>query len=136
MGKKGSLSSSLGNIITSIAHELRTPTNSIMGFASLLNEENLSASQSEYVDTLKENAYDLLAILNDLIEIAKLDNGESKSNLTVVNISQFIKDILRLIEEKIDKSRINFIVNIDDNLPVSLNLDAQKLRYILLNVIN
>jgi CheY-like chemotaxis protein/two-component sensor histidine kinase len=136
VGKKGSLSSSISNIISSIAHELRTPTNSIMGFASLLNEENLSSSQAEYVDTLKENAYDLLSILNDLIEISKLDNGESKSNFTVVEISQFIKDILRLIEEKVDKSRIEFIVNIDDKLPQSLNLDAQKLRYILLNVIN
>jgi len=136
MGKRGSLSSSLSNIISSIAHELRTPTNSIMGFASLLNEENLSPSQSEYVDTLKENAYDLLSTLNDLIEIAKLDNGESKSNLSVVNISQFVKDILKLIEEKIDKSRIEFIVNLDEKLPESLNLDAQKLRYILLNVIN
>ena len=136
MSKKGGLSNTLGNIVTLIGHELRTPTNSILGFASLLNEENLSPSQSEYVDTLKESAYDLLSILNDLIEIAKLDIGESETTLTVVNVSQFIKDILRLIEEKVDKSRIDFIVNIDETLPESLNLDAQKLRYILLNVIN
>ncbi|TDJ57062.1 MAG: response regulator [Ignavibacteria bacterium] len=136
MSKKGGLSNTLGNIITSIGHELRTPTNSILGFASLLNEEKLSPSQGEYVDTLKENAYDLLSILNDLIEIAKLDIGESKTTLTVVNVSQFIKDILRLIEEKVDKSRIDFIVNIDEGIPESLNLDAQKLRYILLNIIN
>ncbi|MCH6573911.1 MAG: response regulator [Bacteroidetes bacterium] len=136
MTKKGGLSNTLGNIITSIGHELRTPTNSILGFASLLNEENLSPSQGEYVDTLKENAYDLLSILNDLIDIAKLDSGESKSTLTVVNVSQFIKEILRLIEEKVDKSRIDFIVNIDEGLPESLSLDAQKLRYILLNIIN
>jgi CheY-like chemotaxis protein/signal transduction histidine kinase len=136
MTKKGSLSNTLGNIVNSIGHELRTPTNSILGFASLLNEENLSPSQSEYVDTLKESAYDLLLILNDLIEIAKLDIGESKTTLTLVNVSQFINDILRLIEEKVDKSRIDFIVNIDEGLPESLSLDAQKLRYILLNVIN
>ena len=136
MTKKGGLSNTLGNVVNSIGHELRTPTNSILGFASLLNEENLSPSQGEYVDTLKESAYDLLSILNDLIEIAKLDIGESKTTLTVVNVSQFIKDILRLIEEKVDKSRIDFIVNIDEGLPESLSLDAQKLRYILLNVIN
>jgi CheY-like chemotaxis protein len=136
MGKKGSLSSSLASIVALIAHELRTPTNSILGFASLLNEENLSPSQSEYIDTLKGNAYDLLSILNDLIEIAKLDIGESKSTFTVVNVSQFVKEILRLIEEKVDKSRIDFIVNIDENLPDSLSVDAQKLRYILLNIIN
>ncbi|MCH7771984.1 MAG: response regulator, partial [Bacteroidetes bacterium] len=136
MSKKGSLSNSLGDIVSSISHELRTPTNSIVGFASLLNEENLSASQREYVDTLKENAYDLLSIINDLIEIAKLDNGQSKSVLSVVKVSQFIKDIIKLVEEKVDKSRIDFIVNIDDDLPESLNLDAPKLRYILLNIIN
>ena len=136
MSKKGGLSNTLGNIVTSIGHELRTPTNSILGFASLLNEEKLSPSQGEYVDTLKENAYDLLSILNDLIEIAKLDIGESKTTLTVVNVSQFIKEILRLIEEKVDKSRIELIVNIDEGLPESLSLDAQKLRYILLNIIN
>jgi CheY-like chemotaxis protein/signal transduction histidine kinase len=136
MSKKGGLSNTLGNIVNSIGHELRTPTNSILGFASLLNEEDLSPSQSEYIDTLKESAYDLLSILNDLIEIAKLDIGESKTTLSVVNVSQFIKDILRLIEEKVDKSKIDFIVKIDEGLPESLSLDAQKLRYILLNVIN
>ena len=136
MSKKGGLSNTLGNIVTSIGHELRTPTNSILGFASLLNEEKLSPAQGEYVDTLKENAYDLLSILNDLIEIAKLDIEENKTTLTVVNVSQFIKDILRLIEEKIDKSRIDFIVSIDEGMPESLSLDAQKLRYILLNIIN
>jgi len=136
MSKKGGLSNTLGNIVNSIGHELRTPTNSILGFASLLNEEDLSPSQSEYVDTLKESAYDLLSILNDLIEIAKLDIGESKTTLSVVNVSQFIKDILRLVEEKVDKNRINFIVNIDEDLPESFSLDAQKLRYILLNLIN
>jgi len=136
MSKKGGLSNTLGNIVNSIGHELRTPTNSILGFASLLNEEDLSPSQSEYVDTLKESAYDLLSILNDLIEMAKLDIGESKTSLSVVDVSQFIKDILRLVEEKVDKNRIDFIVNINEDLPGSLSLDAQKLRYILLNIIN
>ena len=135
-GKKGGLSSSLSQIIASIAHELRTPTNSIMGFASLLTEENLSTAQTEYVDTLKENAYDLLSLINDLIEIAKLEKGESKTTYSTVNIPQFLNEVIRLFDEKIDSNVIDFIVNIDDNLPESINLDAQKLRYILLNIIN
>ena len=136
MRKKGGLSSSISQIITAIAHELRTPTNSIMGFASLLTEENLSTSQSEYVDTLKENAYDLLSLINDLIEMAKLESGESKSQFTKVNISQFINEIVRLFDDKIDKNIVDFIINVDENLPDSLNIDTQKLRYILLNIIN
>jgi len=60
-GRRGGLSSGVSDIISSIGHELRTPTNSIMGFASLLGEENLSTSQQEYLSTLKENAYYLLS---------------------------------------------------------------------------
>jgi signal transduction histidine kinase/ActR/RegA family two-component response regulator len=134
--KKGGFSNSLGDIILSIAHELRTPTNSILGFASLLNEEVLSHAQGEYVDTLKDNAYDLLSILNDLIDIAKLDSGQSVSTLTVIKTRQFVNDIITQFNAKIDKGKIDFIVNIDDELPDSIQIDSQKLRYILINIIS
>jgi len=134
-GRKGGLSSSVSDIISLIAHELRTPTNSIMGFASLLGEENLSTSQKEYLNTLKENAYYLLSLLNDLIDIAKVDSDKSPDQRTTVNIKQFISELLGLLEEKVDKSRIEFIVSIDKELPDTIKLDSQKLRYILLNLI-
>jgi CheY-like chemotaxis protein/signal transduction histidine kinase len=134
--KKGGFSNSLGDIVLSIAHELRTPTNSILGFASLLNEEVLSTAQSEYVDTLKDNAYDLLSIINDLIDIAKLDSGQSVSTLNIVKTRQFVNDIITQFIEKIDKGKIDFIVNIDDELPDSIHIDSQKLKYILINVIS
>jgi CheY-like chemotaxis protein/signal transduction histidine kinase len=134
--EKVGLHSSLDNIILSIAHELRTPTNSILGFASLLNEEVLSTAQGEYVATLKDNAYDLLSIINDLIDIAKLDSGKSTTKLNVVNVSQFITDIITQVDEKIEKGKIEFIVNIDNELPDSMQLDSQRLRYILINVIS
>jgi len=134
-GRKGGLSSSVSDIISLIAHELRTPTNSIMGFASLLGEENLSTSQKEYLNTLKENAYYLLSLLNDLIDIAKVDSDKSPDQRTTVNIKQFISELLGLLEEKIDKSRIEFIVSIDKELPDTIKLDSKKLRYILLNLI-
>ncbi|MEJ2194427.1 MAG: response regulator [Ignavibacteriaceae bacterium] len=134
--KNEKFSHSLEKIIVSIAHELRTPTNSILGFASLLNDELLSTAQSEYIDTLKDNAYDLLSITNDLIDIAKLDTGDSTSSLNVVNLNQFVNDIVTQIDEKIDKGKIDFIIKVDDELPDSLNLDSQKLRYILYNIIN
>jgi len=106
-----------------------------MGFASLLGEENLSTSQKEYLNTLKENAYYLLSLLNDLIDIAKVDSDKSPDQRTTVNIKQFISELLGLLEEKVDKSRIEFIVSIDKELPDTIKLDSQKLRYILLNLI-
>lgn len=135
IGSKGNLNNSLSSLISSIAQELRTPTNSIMGFASLLNEENLSPSQAEYVGTLKDNAFELLSMINDLIDISKLESGITKANFTNVNFKDYINEIISLFSSKIEKSRIEFLYEIDSNIPESIKIDTQKLRYILLNII-
>jgi len=135
MGKKGSLSSSVSEIVSSIGPELRTPTNSIMGFASLLGEEKLSNSQADYLNTLKENAYDLLSLLNDLIDLAKLETDKTIGSFSTVNLRQFITEIVKIIEEKVNRDRVEVLTNIDDNLPENVSLNSQKVRYILLNLL-
>jgi CheY-like chemotaxis protein len=135
VGNKGSVNATLSDTIATIGHELRTPTNSIMGFASLLNEDNLTPSQTEYVSTLKENAFNLLSLINDLIDIAKVDTGVIKESTSGIDIRTIIEDIIKIFNDKIDKSVIDFIVNIDESIPSTVKLDAQKLRYILLNII-
>jgi CheY-like chemotaxis protein/signal transduction histidine kinase len=135
-GGKRSSNKNIGEIITDIAHELRTPTNSIMGFASLLNEDNLTSSQAEYVSTLKESAYNLLSLINDLIELSRIDSGLSKETLADVNVKNLIDDIIKLFSDKIDKSRIEFLTNFDPAVPESIKADGQKLKFILVNVIS
>lgn len=135
IGSKGNLSNSLSSIIANIAQELRTPTNSIMGFASLLNEENLSPSQTEYVGTLKDNAFELLSVINDLIDFSKLESGITKSTLTSVHFKDYLNEIVSLFSAKIEKSRIEFMTEIESGIPDNIKLDTQKLRYILLNIL-
>jgi len=135
IGSKGILNNSLSSIIANIAQELRTPTNSIMGFASLLNEENLSPSQTEYVGTLKDNAFDLLSVINDLIDLSKLESGITKLNLTSVNFKDYLSEVVSLFSSKIEKSRIEFVLDIDSGIPDNIKIDTQKLRYILLNIL-
>ncbi len=72
-----------------------------MGFASLLNEENLSPSQSEYVSTLKDNAFELLSIINDLIDISKLESGLVKSTMNSVRLKDFINELLTIFKDKL-----------------------------------
>src|ERR1017187_10264347 len=127
--------SNVGSIITEIASELRTPTNSIMGFISLLHEDNLTSSQAEYVSTMKENAHNLLALINDLIDLAKFDSGMIKETLAPVHLKNFIEDILRVFTEKLDRNKIDFLTNFDNALPDSVKIDSQKLKYILINII-
>ncbi len=134
-GNASTSSVSLSEIISEIAHELRTPTNSIMGFASLLNEDNLTASQSEYVNTLKDNAYSLLALLNDIIELAKIDSGSCKEVQANVNIKNFVDDVIKQFTEKSQNKKIEFLINIDKEVPESVKIDSQKIRYVLISVL-
>ena len=94
---KENKNSNVSSIITEIASELRTPTNSIMGFISLLHEDNLTSSQAEYVSTMKENAHNLLALINDLIDLAKFDSGLIKETPATVHLKNFIEDIVKSI---------------------------------------
>ena len=135
MGKKGGLSSSVSEIIGSIGPELRTPVNSILGFASLLNEESLSKTQLDYLSTLKENSYELLSLLNDLIDLVKIETYKSSAELSEINIKQFFDEILKLFEDKVYRSRVEIISNIDIELPDSIKVNPQKLQYIITNLI-
>jgi len=135
MGKKGGLSSSVSEIIGSIGPELRTPVNSILGFASLLNEESLSKTQLDYLSTLKENSYELLSLLNDLIDLVKIETYKSSAELSEINIKQFFDEILKLFEDKVYRSRVEIISNIDIELPDSIKVNPQKLQYIITNLV-
>ncbi len=135
MGKKGGLSSSVSEIVSLIGHELRTPTNSIIGFAALLGEDNLSSSQNEYVTTLRNNAYELLSLINDLVDTAKLEGDKSSPVNNTVVIREFVDEIIKLFDEKIDKNRVEFLFQIDSNVPEKTKLDLQKLRFILVSLI-
>jgi CheY-like chemotaxis protein len=106
-----------------------------MGFASLLSEDNLTPTQNEYVSTLKESAFNLLSLLNDLVDIAKLDEKKSKDSITEINIRGFVDEIKNLFSSKFSKQELDFIVNIDPGVPEKIKSDSQKLRYILFNIL-
>ncbi len=132
---KGSVENSVSMIISSLAQEIRTPANSIVGFTSLLSEESLSPAQNDYLSNLKENAFSLLALLNDLIDISKIESGVLKPNFTAVNLNDFISDIISGIKSKTENKFVEIIFDIDKSLTTSINLDSQKLKFILQTLI-
>lgn len=126
--------SSLNSLITTIAPELRTPANSIMGFTSLLGEEQLSASQHEYVSTLKNNAYNLHLLINDLIDIARIEEAPVKE-VSSGNIKEIVEDAVRQLKNLSEVNNIEFLLNFEDNLPPNVTTDLSKLKYILNNLL-
>ncbi|MDP2302382.1 MAG: response regulator [Ignavibacteria bacterium] len=126
---------SIHSLLSEIANELRTPTNSIVGFASLLSDDKLTSTQNEYVQSLKDNAQKLLTLINDLIDIAKVDNGISTISSSGVDIKVLLQEVIQLVSEKIDKSKYSFNTEIDKTLTDIIKTDIQKLKIVITNIL-
>lgn len=135
-GASAAETSTTPSIINSISQELRTPANSIIGFASLLSEDNLTPLQSEYVSTIKNNAQNLLLLINDIIDAARIDSGTIKETKSILEIRPFMEEALRIFNGKADSNypAINF--EADASLPDRMFTDQQRLKYIITTLLS
>lgn len=122
-------------IINSISQDLRTPANSIIGFSSLLSEDNLTSLQSEYVNTIKNNAQNLLLLINDIIDAARIDSGIIKENRSETDLATFVDDIVKIFSGKISHPDLQIKAELDGSLPASVQIDQQRLKYILTTIL-
>ncbi|PKL89461.1 MAG: hypothetical protein CVV23_04940 [Ignavibacteriae bacterium HGW-Ignavibacteriae-2] len=122
-------------VATDIANELRSHTNSIIGSASILAEDNLTSSQSEYVASIKKNAQNLLINLKDYIDIAKLETYYKEETKKYVILKDLIEEAINAVHLKFPIVKTNFDLVIDNALPESCSVDDYKLRFILTNLL-
>lgn len=126
----------LSNYITRFSNELRAPANSILGFASLLSDDKLTPVQSEYVDSLKENAQKLSSVINDLIDYAKIETGLVKENSISIHLADFLDEILKSFRTRRGRESTSYEIIIDPTVSQPLKVDNQKLKYIIQSLIN
>lgn len=132
-GKGGNLvvhETAFSNIVFDTAQEMRTPANAIIGFTSILGEDNLTSSQVEYVGTIKKNAQNLLLSINDLFETAKLETGTVQLSYKSTDLRALLAETIELFRNKPGTSGTKFINNVDPAVPPKIVVDDQKLRYI------
>jgi signal transduction histidine kinase/DNA-binding NarL/FixJ family response regulator len=123
--------------LANMSHELRTPMNAILGYSQLMQRDiSLHAEQREQLDTINRNGEHLLTLINDVLEISKIEAGQ-----TALNISSFdIRSLLHDLEDTFDASTVakglHFeIIGIDD-LPQYVATDENKLRQVLINLLD
>ncbi|MCL2078842.1 MAG: ATP-binding protein [Oscillospiraceae bacterium] len=118
-----------------MSHEIRTPMNAILGLTELALRERMSNAATEHIVTVKQVGSNLLTILNDILNVSKIESG----NMEVVNmhysLSSLLYDIISIIRMRIAYTRIRFLVDIDSNLPAGLIGDEAKVRQILINLL-
>ncbi|MBI6872103.1 PAS domain-containing sensor histidine kinase [Clostridium aciditolerans] len=122
--------------LANMSHEIRTPLNAILGFSELLlNDSNLSEGQKSKVETINRTGEHLLKMINEILEISKIEAGKASINLSEFNIYRLIEDLKNIFYLKAKDKNINLNFFIDDDVPEIIITDELKLRQILINLI-
>jgi len=120
--------------LANISHELRTPLNSIIGFADLLVERD-DERVRRYGQNVSSAAKDLLSMINDLLDMAKIEAGKVDLRLDKVSVTDTCRTLLQLLAPLAEKSRLELRAQLDENLPIVVT-DGGKLQQILYNLLS
>lgn len=122
--------------LTNISHEIRTPLNAIMGFGEILENTQLNKEQKEVVDIISIASKKLMNILNDVLDVAKFNDGVIELDSAVVDLYQLTKEIIKLQGVKAQQKKLSLNYSIDENVPHFVKGDETRLNQILINIIN
>ncbi|MDR0931674.1 MAG: PAS domain-containing protein, partial [Victivallales bacterium] len=121
--------------LATMSHEMRTPLNAVIGFSELLKTESLPLDErSEYVASINLAGNSLLKLLNDVLDLSKIEAEQMEIVPTPIGIDKILKEIVAIFQYKIQEKKLFCHLEIPDDLPI-LMLDELRLRQILLNVV-
>ncbi len=121
--------------LAKMSHEIRTPMNGIMGFADLSLQNKLDVETREYVEYIKNSADSLLGIINDVLDISKIESGKMEIVDVEYNPIKMFRDIAVIIESQAEAKNLIFKLVMEDEVPVVLHGDSTRFREILINVL-
>lgn len=121
--------------LANMSHEIRTPMNAIIGFTELLNEQISEPRLKSYVKTIQSASSSLLTLINDILDLSKIEAGKLQINLKPTNLFSLSNEIAAVFSMDIKNKGLDLIVKVDKNIPKSLFIDEIRVRQILLNII-
>ena len=121
--------------LANMSHEIRTPLNAILGFTDLLKGTDLDMLQREYIETVHGSGEALLALINDILDISKIEADSIVLESIVFDFYYLIESILKMVRSKIQGRSIELIYNIQEDMPTSFKGDPTRIRQILINLI-
>jgi PAS domain S-box-containing protein len=118
-----------------MSHELRTPINGIIGITDLLLKTEVTEQQKSMLELLETSSKSLLGVINDVLDISKIEAGKFNIVRTSSNIYDIVKSVCDLLKFRADESNIEFILEIDPDVPQDLIVDSLRLNQILMNLL-
>lgn len=121
--------------LANMSHEIRTPLNAIIGFSDMLVRYISDELQTSYLESIRSSGRSLLTLINDILDLSKIEAEKLELQYNPVDIFSFFKEIETIFSLKIKEKGLKFILDINKNLPVILHLDETRTRQILINLI-
>jgi signal transduction histidine kinase/CheY-like chemotaxis protein len=122
--------------LANMSHEMRTPLNGILGFSQLLEEEELSTVQRDYVQTIRHSADSLLSVINDVLDFSKIEAGKLEIENIDVDIAALVEEVTEMLAPAANNKGIELSSYLDPTLAGALLSDPVRLRQIILNLAN
>jgi PAS domain S-box-containing protein len=121
--------------LATMSHEIRTPMNAILGMTHLLNTTALDARQTEYLSCIREASGNLLAIINDILDISKIEAGKMELEQTVISLPQLLESSLAMLRARADEKMLQLALALDPALPGQVIGDPVRLGQVLSNLL-
>src|SRR6476469_3504846 len=122
--------------LANMSHEIRTPMNAILGFSQLMQRDpGLTPRQCQYLGTINRSGEHLLALINDILEMSKIEAGRTTLTPTTFDLPALLKDLEMMFRVRTDEKKLSFSVETIGDVPRYIVTDVNKLRQVFINVI-
>lgn len=128
-------SRSKSEFLANMSHEIRTPMNAIMGFAELLEEKITDKKYKSYLKTIQSASNDLLLLINDILDLSKIEAGKLDITKTAANPHVLFDELKKIFDLSARQKGLELWIEVDASIPESLMLDLPRLRQVLVNLI-
>ncbi len=122
--------------LANMSHEIRTPMNAILGYAQILKRKGLSSEEKQYVENILSSGDHLLTLINDILDISKIEAGRMEANFEDFDLSEMIQSLEIMFRSKFDFKSLDFVVNDLGKNPILVNGDNTKIKQVLINLLS